>query len=326
MLLDGLQRSTGLLPLEVELTTAAHLRSQGFNVVFQDLEGTGRTDLLAKRAGVSLEVECCLVSGDIGRAVHRKDAAFLGWLVLQQLDNVIRSAVDGLLVLLRIRGRLGTRSDVQQRIVNDIFRGILSGRADYQGDLCSVSIWTFSVVDSPFRELQEDGYDREQLNGFVAKLIGRRNSEIMFSFTPKKRAFALVIESDLRDKVLKGIERQISDKGKTQFSRKHPGVLVARLHDLSSDQLLNLANAEAPSSPGGNGLQWVATEFFKGENRRHMISLAFVADGRLRATTSRLGQIQTTTTQAVGPAYIFHSNTHPAANDPRYRAFQSWQS
>lgn len=33
MLLDGLQRSTGLLPLAVELTTATHLRSQGFNVM-----------------------------------------------------------------------------------------------------------------------------------------------------------------------------------------------------------------------------------------------------------------------------------------------------
>ena len=271
-------------------------------------------------------MECCLVSGDIGRAVHRKDAVTLGWLVVQQLDNVIRSAADGLIVLLRIRGRLATKSEIQQRIVNDIFRGILSSRAEYDGDLCSVSVWTFSVAASPFQELREDGYERKDLNDFVAKLIGRRNSEIMFSFTPKKRAFALVIESDRPDRVIKGIERQVSDKGKAQFSKKCPGVLIARLHDLSSDQLLNLANAETPSTSHGNGLRWVATEFFKGESRRHMMSLAFLADARLRENTSRLGQIQTTSHQAPGPAYVFHSDSHPAVGNPDFRVFQRWQS
>jgi len=136
----------------------------------------------------------------------------------------------------------------------------------------------------------------------------------------------LVIESDRPDRVIKGIERQVSNKGKAQFSKKYPGVLIARLHDLSSDQLLNLANTETPSAPHGNGLQWVATEFFKGVSRNHMMSLAFLADARLRAATSRLGSIQTTSHQATGPAYTFHSRTHPTASKPDFRVFQEWES
>lgn len=320
MLLDSLNKSTGLLPLQVEMTTAAHLRSQGFNVMFQDLEGTGRADLLAKREGIVLEIECGLVSCDIGRRVHRKDAATLGWSVLQQLDNIVRSATEGLLVLVRIDGRLSARNEFQRRIAGDIVRGILSGRPEYKGESSSISTWTFAVAESPFRELREEGYDQTELNDFVAKLIGRRNSEILFSFTPRKRVLALVIESNLPDRFLRGMERQISDKGKTQFTKEYPGVLVARLHDLTQEQLLDLATSEAP------GFQWVAQEFFSGEARSHMMSLAFLANSRLRATTSRVGELQTTMTQGTGPAYVFHSKTHAAVGDQRFRVFQAWQS
>ncbi|MBI4006839.1 MAG: hypothetical protein HY356_09225 [Gammaproteobacteria bacterium] len=324
MLTDGLKQSTGLLPLEVEIMTAVHLCAQGFEVDFQDMEGIGRADFLARRNDTVLEIECCLVSGDIGRAVHRREAAQLGYHVLQQLDQPIKSITEGLLVLLQIKRRLGSKTNMQQQIASDIINGIVSGTPRYESELCTVSVRTFKVQDSPFRKIRKEGYNKRDISDFVAQLIGQRNSEILFHFTPGKRVFALVIEGQRSDKVLKGIDRQISGKGKSQFSKKYPGVLIARLHDLTGEQLLNLADTEGSIFSRGNGLQWVATEFFKEKSRNHMMSLVFLANSRLQRTSSRVDEIETMVTSGIGPAYIFHSKTHLAAKDPNFRIFQSW--
>jgi hypothetical protein len=72
MLFDGLQTDKGLLGVQHEMTTAAHLMRRHCDVEFHDLE-TGRGfDFLATRAGAVLEVDCKMVSGDLGRQMHRK--------------------------------------------------------------------------------------------------------------------------------------------------------------------------------------------------------------------------------------------------------------
>ena len=55
-----------------EMATAAHLMRRHCDVEFHDLETGGGFDFLANRAGATLEVECKMVSGDLGRQIHRK--------------------------------------------------------------------------------------------------------------------------------------------------------------------------------------------------------------------------------------------------------------
>ena len=70
MLVDGLQSDKGLLPLQHEMTTITHLLLNGFNVTCHDLENNGGFDFLASRDGVEVEVECKMVSGDIGKQLR----------------------------------------------------------------------------------------------------------------------------------------------------------------------------------------------------------------------------------------------------------------
>jgi hypothetical protein len=69
-LLKGLGDNDGLLSLQHEISTAAALMLQGFDVDFWDMESRGRFDFLPHRAGTEIEVECKMVSGDLGRKIH----------------------------------------------------------------------------------------------------------------------------------------------------------------------------------------------------------------------------------------------------------------
>jgi hypothetical protein len=79
---DGLQSTSGLVPVEAELRIAAHLMQSGFDVDFTDLEGHQRFDLLATKPGLEIEVDCKSVSGDVGRSIHaRRFREFAGHLL-----------------------------------------------------------------------------------------------------------------------------------------------------------------------------------------------------------------------------------------------------
>lgn len=54
----------GLLSLQQEMTTSAHLMGLGFDVDFVDLEGTGRCDFILRRDAIELDAECKMVSCD----------------------------------------------------------------------------------------------------------------------------------------------------------------------------------------------------------------------------------------------------------------------
>jgi hypothetical protein len=73
MIRDGLQSDHGLASLDVELAAAADLDQRGWDVKHQDMEQQAQFDLLASNAGLETEVECKLVTTDLGRKVHRRD-------------------------------------------------------------------------------------------------------------------------------------------------------------------------------------------------------------------------------------------------------------
>ena len=65
---DGLRSDNGLAALAHELAVAAHLWSAGFDLEFADIEDGTRFDILARKDGIDLEVDCKTASGEM--ALH----------------------------------------------------------------------------------------------------------------------------------------------------------------------------------------------------------------------------------------------------------------
>src|SRR5262249_39560731 len=106
MLLDGLKSDHGLLALENEIATALHLLSRGFDVEFHDIEEGSGVDFIARQGGVEIEVECKMISGDLGRKVHRHRAIALFGLLAEISKRTYSAATRGLLVRIALPDRL----------------------------------------------------------------------------------------------------------------------------------------------------------------------------------------------------------------------------
>ena len=127
MLRDGLKSDAGLLPLNHEMTVATHLRSLGFHVDFRDMEGKAGADYTASKGAVEFEVECKVVSGDVGKMVHNKRAAQLFWAVLKAYSPVIGSAKQSYFFRIVVPDRLHCSVEQLEAIVSLVRAAIDKG-------------------------------------------------------------------------------------------------------------------------------------------------------------------------------------------------------
>ncbi|MBR0899105.1 hypothetical protein JQ616_29485 [Bradyrhizobium tropiciagri] len=85
---EAVNGSFGARPIAYEVSIAAHLMGQGWDVDFIDYAGTARFDLLARLDAAEIEVECKTTSADTGRKVHRQEANRLAELLLPITQRV----------------------------------------------------------------------------------------------------------------------------------------------------------------------------------------------------------------------------------------------
>jgi hypothetical protein len=69
MLLDNLQPDRDIRQIEHEIRAWTHCSQKGFDVAFADLEGLGNFDLLLKKEGRKIEVECKTIAEDAGSQI-----------------------------------------------------------------------------------------------------------------------------------------------------------------------------------------------------------------------------------------------------------------
>lgn len=93
----------GLAPIEHELSTASHLAHRGMSIHFPDNTGGKRPDLLARNGSEELAVECKLITGDLGRAVHEKEGGLVCDAVARRCRPLIDALPDDVLVRLVLR-------------------------------------------------------------------------------------------------------------------------------------------------------------------------------------------------------------------------------
>lgn len=314
-LLDGLKSDTvGLLSLQLEVSTITHLVRAGYDVEPHDLEVGSGFDFLAVRDGQETEVECKLLSADIGRKVHRRHFAKLARTLSPTLEQLFRTAVKGLLVRITLPDRLTPGLDRHAAIVDSVGKGVLGGGCDSR--ICGVSLLEFSIEGSPFAAGLDARKNSSNVQAFVARLTGCTNSHVMMMVSPGERAVVAVLECVQPDAVVKGIRRQLRDAAEGQLTGTRPGCLVAELHDMSDAQILSLAKSDSNTWEGANDLQRMTSELLQDESRSHVHSVVYRGRGRL-------GQTDPNSLMGQGYTYVVKNAWHPLNADSRCNLFGS---
>lgn len=314
VLLDGLKEDKGLLSIQHEITTAVHLMSRGFDVEFNDMDYGKGFDFIARKDDVEIEVECKMFSADLGRKIHRRRSATL----CKALENVLVKTHNfssvGLIVTVTIPDRLTPSCEQHFGIEKAVRTGLLQGDVLTKTEHCTVRISDFSIDKSPFNKAPKK-ISRQEIDQFVRDRTGRSNSNLMILFSPKMRTVILSVVSEKSDEVLDGMRRQLREAAKGQFSKTRPAILAVQLHDLTVDQLVNLAQSNGQSRDNASDLQIMTSDFLQSSSRAHIHTVVYRSHGTL-------GEMcQDGIKQAVGPAYIIKNGYHPLHEDRRYAVF-----
>jgi hypothetical protein len=301
----GLNSESGLAPVALEMAVATHLSNAGFEVDFVDLEGRQRFDLLARKEGIELEVDCKTVSGDVGRPVHRHRALELFRLIrstlTEQVDHHRSKAI-----LIFIPGSLPGSSEYMERLSNLVIQAIREQRDRSVVGLGDVRLSDLDVGNRAFGQAREPSED--ELAQIIHNTFGTPDSHAISMHRPGAAAVVAAIQSERTTRVLDGIYRPLKSSAEEQFSRKNPALLAVRLMDLTSPQLDRLAAEES------NGLGGICNRLFAGVTRDHLYGVAFLAAAQ-PVTGFRFpgGQVF----DERGAALLFRRNGHPCADDAR---------
>ncbi|HYD61690.1 MAG TPA: hypothetical protein VEC35_15090 [Noviherbaspirillum sp.] len=314
ILSDGLKEDKGLLSIQHEITTAVHLMSRGFDVEFRDLESGGGFDFLAKREDVELEVECKMFSADIGRKIHHRRAATFFKALATVVSETYSSATTGLIIDVTIPDRLTPASAQHLAIEQTVRTALISGEAITRNEHCAVKVRDFSIGSSPFGK-HPANIPREEIDQFVANCTGRLNHHLMILFSPGKRAVILSVASEKKDEVLHAMHRQLREAAKGQFTKTRPAILAIQLHDLTADQLADLALSDSSTREQATGLQIMTSDFLQSPSRAHIHSVVFRSHGKLEVNP------QAGTKQASGLTYVIKNGYHPLHDDLHYSVF-----
>lgn len=315
MLLDGLKTDNDLLSLQHEISTAVHLMSRGFDIEFHDMEYGSGVDFIARQGGLEIEVECKMFTGDIGRKIHKRRILSLHKAFLPVLRPVFEAATRGIFIRITIPDRLTPNPTQIAGIASAVSNAVVSGVQTTQTPECTVEIEEFDLTPGPFAASRPEEITRESIIDFVREKFGKSNPALMVLFCPRERAIIALVESARPNAVLKGIERQLRESSKGQFTTQRPGILAVQFQELTAQQLSELSQ-EGTLDPGtATSLRLMTSSFLGSPSRRHIHTVAYRSHGTLVFVESA-GAL---TEQS--PAYIFRNPNNPLYDDPRLRVF-----
>jgi hypothetical protein len=313
MLLDGLKSDHGLLPLENEITTAAHLLSRGFDVEFHDMETGSGVDFIARNGGIEIELECKMVSGDLGRKIHRLRALALFWSLSEIASGTYRSATRGLMIRITMPDRLTANDHLLHGIRDAFSRAIASGHGKTSATECEVEVLDFDIASSPFAISDVSQLSGAALHDFIQARLGPAGAHSMHFFSPGQRALVVAIESREPDRVLAGIRRQLRDTAEDQFGGDRPGIICVQFQDLTADELQNLGESDSTDRETATGLQIMTSELLQDPKRAHIHSIAYRSHGKLLRGDGVVTER--------GSVYTIRNRNNSLWDDPRYRVF-----
>lgn len=307
-------RDHGLTPLQQEMTVAAHLLSQQFDVTFSDIETGSGFDFLACRGDVELEVECKRVGVSLGRKIPRLETLQLHHRIHAEVEPTLTSLRCGLFLRVLLPERLTAHEDQHRAIastVGIVFRtGV--GRDEPH---CCVEVQSFEIAGTPFEKPSNEAMP--SMRGYIEERFGTKNHELMILGNKAgTRALVISIESRRRDAVLDRLFAELSGCVKNQFSKTRPGVLCVQFVDLTNEQIMRIDSAaDDPDMSKRPSYLWRRTsEFLMPERRSHVLAIAFRGHGVVSRTSN--GNVK-----EEGNAFFVTNENHPLAKDRRYAVF-----
>lgn len=321
MLQGGLKDQIGLTPLQDEMEIAAHLMQRGFDVTFSDLETGGGFDFLARRGDIEIEVECKMVSGDLGRKIHRRRLLDLCNHAYPVMQEHLDKTGGGRLVRIVLNSRLHGQTKLLQEICSRVSTALVNRTSLREPEPCAVHLETFDLSESPFVNPSDNASERERVREFVKEKFAISNSHMFVLFRPSHGAIIFVVESIQKDEVVKGLLRQLKTAASGQFTKTRPGVLCVQLYDLTAEQMLELARGDSKDPQKASALQVATSEFFGSPKRNHIYTLSYRSHGHVTRTSADNGGQIATASQEQGPTYTFKNRNHPMASDLRYSVF-----
>ena len=231
-----------------------------------DYSGSGRFDLLARRGGAEIEIECKTTSGDTGRKVHRQEANRLADLLLpvaKEIANIAGCHRFLITVPDRLRKSVGELEGIASLVASAARqRGSASGefaQVDYTFD--GTALWP--APDDP------------NSLPFFERRFGIQNATLMFLGREHHSIVAIIIRSARPDSVVKAISAEAKEAA-GQCSGKRPALIAVHLIDEISRSDLS-AMLTTP-----NGLHAITHAVFRDRKRRHVDSIAFTVPQRIK--------------------------------------------
>ena len=315
MIVDALKSDSGFSPLAYEMKTVAHLMSQGFDVVFYDMDQGGGFDYLIEKDGIELEIECKLISADIGRQIHPRKFHLLSTTLLPEMANILSQEIGGYLIRITIPGRLNGDRRQHHEIRDLMLKAVADQETEMAQGEYKVSTSRFSISESPFGNIPRDDISMDHIQRFLLEGFEIEDRNVLVQFRPKNGAVLVIVESEKNDTVLKEIHHQLKKAARNQLIGELPGILCCELSDLTEDQLLALGSAEEL----GTGIQYMISNLITKCPKIHTV--VFTSKGTVRMKKSSKDGLSATSLQETGPAYTFINPDHPLAGDKRYDIF-----
>lgn len=292
----ALKNPEDMRAIQLEMIVATHFVRRGHTIIWPEMEGDGTFDLLIKNIGVNgLEVECKLATRDKGRRIHRREALEFHHLVRRRLEPVSRTLRSGLAVVLTVPGRLPTRIQEKMELAQRVIDQVLSAQSMAFNDGCHIRVSEFDVT--ALGDLGSTEHPTIPRN--LANVItSTHNREVMVLGQRNGGAIAFALQSSRDDTMLKYIFNTLSESAKSQMSRKRPALLLVGLHELGTDELLNVAMRDFDSQQPPTALRVHASNFLASQERDHIVGVGFLSRDVLGSKLQ--GDIE-----SGGTAYVF---------------------
>jgi hypothetical protein len=266
-LLDAMNGAYGARPLAYEISIAAHLMHKGWDVEFMDYSGAARFDFLARRGTVEVEVECKSTSGDTGRKIHRQEVRRLADLLLP-ITEKLADVAGCHRILVTIPDRLGKSNETLSDIAS-VVASAAHQKGSASNDVAHAEYTFDSIATWP-----QLGRDPEA-RSFFENRFGISNANLLFYGRENFSVVAVMIRSAKADAVVDAIANAAKEAS-DQCSGVRPALIAVHLIDeISRPQLQAILTTP-------NGLHAIAHAVFRGENRRHVDSIAFTVPQSIR--------------------------------------------
>ena len=321
---SGLDDDYGLHSFIYEMSMAANLVSNSFDICCNDIENDGGPDFIATKDEIVVEVECKSFTQDKGRQVHNID----GYALCNELADVIKliagSNRTGVFIHITMRGRLTSSMKQHQEInfsLNEMWKNNI--------ELCkknefSIELKDFKLTNSPFEsEAVLDSYKRDDIVKYIFNEFNINNEFSFFYFSPRKSAVILIIDSEKPNKVIDRMYQDLKKPATKQLTGDNPGSLFVNLVDISPSELLLISGDDKSEEGGPSVLQLISTRLLKSEKRQSLLSVNFTSNSAPDESAVSNAPAGTSVWASNGHVYSFPNLNNKYASDERYKLFRS---